>query len=108
MKTHTHTGNEQDSLNQALLQKEGITHILNVTRHIQMPIQHLTYLRLPALDNGGQNLKQYFEMAYKFIGQCVVVLLFFGLCCYVLGCVVVWGLFFFIFLLLSPMFCRLG
>jgi len=37
--------------------------------------QGITYKRLPATDSGHQNLKQYFEDAFKFIGMYSLFLL---------------------------------
>lgn len=46
--------------------------MLNVTS--QLPGYHeergITYRQIPASDSGHQNLKQYFEEAFDFIGEC--------------------------------------
>lgn len=64
-------GNEQDAQDINLLQRLNIGYILNVTTHL--PLYHydtglFIYKRLPATDSNKQNLRQYFEEAFEFIG----------------------------------------
>lgn len=64
-------GNEHDAQDIHLLQRLNIGHILNVTTHL--PLYHydtglFVYKRLPATDSNKQNLRQYFEEAFEFIG----------------------------------------
>ncbi len=65
-------GNEQDAQDINLLQRFNIGYILNVTTHL--PLYHydtglFIYKRLPATDSNKQNLRQYFEEAFEFIGM---------------------------------------
>lgn len=64
-------GNERDAQNLNQLQRLDISYILNVTTHL--PLYHydlslFNYKRLPATDSNKQNLHQYFEEAFEFIG----------------------------------------
>lgn len=71
-------GNGKDAADLQLLQALGATRVLNVTS--QLPGYHetrgITYRQIPASDSGHQNLKQYFEEAYEFIGELVFFSLF--------------------------------
>lgn len=65
-------GNEHDAQDINLLQRCNIGYILNVTTHL--PLYHydtglFIYKRLPATDSNKQNLRQYFEEAFEFIGM---------------------------------------
>lgn len=64
-------GNSKDAADLACLQGLGTTCVLNVTS--QLPGYHeecgITYKQIPASDSGHQNLKQYFEEAFEFIGK---------------------------------------
>lgn len=65
-------GNEHDAQDINLLQRFNIGYILNVTTHL--PLYHydtglFVYKRLPATDSNKQNLRQYFEEAFEFIGM---------------------------------------
>lgn len=65
-------GNEHDAEDSHLLQRLNIGYILNVTTHL--PLYHydtgfFVYKRLPATDSNKQNLRQYFEEAFEFIGM---------------------------------------
>lgn len=67
---HIYLGNESDAKNEEQLSREGITHIINVTKNI--PCYHqenkmFTYLRIPVNDACNQNLKQHFAETIKFI-----------------------------------------
>ena len=68
------TGNDCDAKNKDLLIKEGITHIINVTKDI--PFYHekskhikIEYLRVPVDDEYGVDLKKYFEETNEFIDK---------------------------------------
>lgn len=65
-------GNGRDAADLQLLRALGATRVLNVTS--QLPGYHeergITYRQIPASDSGHQNLKQYFEEAFEFIGEC--------------------------------------
>ena len=65
------SGNERDAVNLKLLRDLNITYVLNTTSHIPLYYENqgVTYKRLPASDSGQQNLKQYFEEAFEFIGE---------------------------------------
>lgn len=64
-------GNGRDAADLQLLRALGATRVLNVTS--QLPGYHeergITYRQIPASDSGHQNLKQYFEEAFEFIGE---------------------------------------
>lgn len=64
-------GNSKDAEDLSRLQDLGTTCVLNVTS--QLPGYHkergITYKQIPATDSGHQNLKQYFEEAFEFIGM---------------------------------------
>lgn len=64
-------GNERDASDLDLLRHHGIDHILNVTSQLPLHFEGkgINYLRLPALDNGSQNLQQYFHNALQFIEE---------------------------------------
>lgn len=64
-------GNERDAQDLDLLLRLNIGYVVNVTTHL--PLYHvnsgLRYKRLPATDNSKQNLQQYFEEVFEFIGR---------------------------------------
>lgn len=64
-------GNERDAQDLDLLLRLNIGYVVNVTTHL--PLYHtnvgLHYKRLPATDNSKQNLRQYFEEVFEFIGE---------------------------------------
>lgn len=64
-------GNERDAQDLDLLLRLNIGYVVNVTTHL--PLYHvnsgLCYKRLPAIDNSKQNLRQYFEEVFEFIGE---------------------------------------
>ena len=64
-------GNGRDAADLSLLRGLGADRVLNVTS--QLPGYHeergITYRQIPASDSGHQNLKQYFEEAFDFIGK---------------------------------------
>lgn len=64
-------GNERDAQDLDLLRRLNIGYVVNVTTHL--PLYHikagLRYKRLPATDNSKQNLRQYFEEVFEFIGE---------------------------------------
>lgn len=64
-------GNERDAQDLDLLRRLNIGYVVNVTTHL--PLYHvnsgLRYKRLPATDNSKQNLRQYFEEGFEFIGK---------------------------------------
>ena len=61
-------GNQQDSEDLELLEKKGITHIINASSHIRNSFPHkFKYLRIPILDGSGQNISNFFEETYAFI-----------------------------------------
>ena len=68
-------GNERDATDLSTLKQLNISYILNVTTHLQDLSQEnlsgLRHKRLPALDNCRENIKQYFEEAFSFIGECL-------------------------------------
>lgn len=65
-------GNEHDAQDLEKMQRMNIGYIINVTTHL--PLYHyekgmFNYKRLPATDSNKQNLRQYFEEAFEFIGN---------------------------------------
>lgn len=65
-------GNGRDASDLTKLDRLGISRVLNVTADL-LPGDHVTsrgilYKQLPAVDSGQQNLRQYFDDAYQFIG----------------------------------------
>lgn len=68
---YLYLGNATDAADLDCLKRLGISRVLNVTS--QLPGFHeesgITYKQLPANDSGHQNLKQYFEQAFEFIGK---------------------------------------
>lgn len=64
-------GNERDAQDLDLLRHLNVGYVVNVTTHL--PLYHvnagLRYKRLPATDNSKQNLRQYFEEVFEFIGK---------------------------------------
>lgn len=75
-------GNSKDAADLSCLKGLGTTCVLNVTS--QLPGYHeecgITYKQIPATDSGHQNLKQYFEEAFEFIGELPVLLRLLWLC----------------------------
>lgn len=68
-------GNERDAQDLEQMLSLNVGHVLNVTTHL--PLYHadsgrLHYKRLPATDNSRQDLRQYFEEAFEFIGMGLV------------------------------------
>lgn len=64
-------GNSRDAADITCLKTLGATCVLNVTSQLH-GYQHqggITYKQIPATDSGHQNLKQYFEEAFDFIGK---------------------------------------
>lgn len=64
-------GNARDAADLDALAGLGVSRVLNVTSQVPGDHQHcgITYRQLPASDSGHQNLKQYFEEAFQFIGK---------------------------------------
>ena len=73
---YLYLGNGRDALDVPTLSKLGISRILNVTADLPCPSasspslgRGIVYKQLPAADSGQQNLRQYFDDAYQFIGE---------------------------------------
>lgn len=64
-------GNGKDAADPDRLRELGTTCVLNVTCSLPgAPLgAGITHKRIPASDSGQQNLKQYFEEAFEFIGE---------------------------------------
>lgn len=64
-------GNARDAEDPATLAALGVTRVLNVTCQLPGYCEHggIQYRQLPASDSGHQNLKQYFDTAFQFIGE---------------------------------------
>uniref|UniRef100_A0A8C8R7Y3 protein-tyrosine-phosphatase n=1 Tax=Pelusios castaneus TaxID=367368 RepID=A0A8C8R7Y3_9SAUR len=65
-------GNERDAQDLEQMLSLNVGHVLNVTTHLPLyhaHSGHLRYKRLPATDNSRQDLRQYFEEAFEFIGM---------------------------------------
>uniref|UniRef100_A0A6A7G074 protein-tyrosine-phosphatase n=1 Tax=Hirondellea gigas TaxID=1518452 RepID=A0A6A7G074_9CRUS len=69
---YLYLGNAKDSQNIELLQALGVSRVLNVTSRVPGYREETGVLckTLPALDNGHQNLRQYFPEAIAFIDCC--------------------------------------
>lgn len=65
-------GNGRDADDPVTLDRLGISRVLNVTSDLacgkHLRSRGILYKQLPALDSGHQNLRQYFDDAYHFIG----------------------------------------
>lgn len=64
-------GNSRDAADMNCLQDLGTTCVLNVTSQLSGYHENcgITYKQIPASDSGQQNLKQYFDEAFEFIGK---------------------------------------
>ncbi|XP_018011893.1 dual specificity protein phosphatase 10 [Hyalella azteca] len=69
---YLYLGNAKDAQNMELLQALGVSRVLNVTSRVSGYREESGLLckTLPALDNGHQNLRQYFHEAIAFIDCC--------------------------------------
>ena len=67
---HLFLGNGRDAADAATLSRLGITRVLNVTADLpcRSSPSSVIYKQLPAADSGQQNLRQYFDDAFHFIG----------------------------------------
>lgn len=65
-------GNSKDAADMNCLHDLGTTCVLNVTSQLSGYHEDygITYKQIPASDSGQQNLKQYFDEAFEFIGKC--------------------------------------
>lgn len=69
-------GSEADAADIRKLELLGITYILNVTAHLQVPSivnesRGFRHKRLPVTDSCKQNMLPYFEDAFEFIGELI-------------------------------------
>lgn len=67
-----HLGNERDAQDLDQMKRLNIGYILNVTTHLPLYLYDLgmfKYKRLPTTDSNKQNIRQYFEEAFEFIGM---------------------------------------
>lgn len=68
-----YVGNARDAADPDTLRALGVNRVLNVTASPGAPPPSLgdgvTCRHLPAADTGHQNLKQYFDTAFQFIGE---------------------------------------
>ncbi len=66
-------GNGRDACDLAKLDRLGISRVLNVTADLpcdeHIISRGIIFKQLPAADSGQQNLRQYFDDAYQFIGK---------------------------------------
>lgn len=66
-------GNERDATDLHTLKQLNISYVLNVTTHLPGLSEEnaigLRHKRLPAADSCRQNIKQYFDEAFSFIGE---------------------------------------
>lgn len=61
----------------AFLQRNGVTHIINVTDHLENVFEHcnIAYLRIPLRDRVGEDLPlSLFDDAFMFIGRLIMVI----------------------------------
>lgn len=74
---YLYLGNGRDALDLPTLARLGVSRVLNVTADLPCPPSSclsdqrtsIIYKQLPAADSGQQNLRQYFDDAYHFIGK---------------------------------------
>jgi len=68
---YMYLGNMKDAGDIPLLERLGVTHVLNVTSVIPTysKVKNIKYKQLQAADNNYQNLKQYFDQACEFIDK---------------------------------------
>lgn len=72
-----YVGNARDAKDLDLLKDLGVTRVLNVTLQATIQLSGsassdgnvIAYRQLPASDSTQQNIKQYFEEAFSFIGE---------------------------------------
>ena len=69
-----YVGNARDAGDISLLRDLGVSKVLNVTlQPTGAEPNGIAYRQLPASDSGQQNIKQYFEEAFSFIGQLLFI-----------------------------------
>ena len=73
-------GNGRDACDLTKLDRLGISRVLNVTADLpcdeHIISRGIIFKQLPAADSGQQNLRQYFDDAYQFIGTLSILLIF--------------------------------
>jgi hypothetical protein len=73
-------GNGRDACDLTKLDRLGISRVLNVTADLpcdeHIISRGIIFKQLPAADSGQQNLRQYFDDAYQFIGTSFILLIF--------------------------------
>ena len=74
-------GNGRDACDLTKLDRLGISRVLNVTADLpcdeHIISRGIIFKQLPAADSGQQNLRQYFDDAYQFIGTSSFFFFFF-------------------------------
>ena len=74
-------GNGRDACELTKLDRLGISRVLNVTADLpcdeHIISRGIIFKQLPAADSGQQNLRQYFDDAYQFIGTSSFFFFFF-------------------------------
>ena len=74
-------GNGRDADDPVTLDRLGISRVLNVTSDLpcgkNLRSRGILYKQLPAVDSGHQNLRQYFDDAYQFIGKLTRLIILF-------------------------------
>jgi len=65
-------GCQHDASDPVKLKQMNINYVLNVTLDVpgEGTVDNIHYKRIPAKDSFDQNLKQYFEECFQFIGKC--------------------------------------
>lgn len=67
---HLYLGNASDARNQELLAQLGVSRILAVAADEESSVQPVLETKtIAATDNCSQNMKQYFEEAFSFLGE---------------------------------------
>jgi len=67
---HLYIGDERHSSNIELLQRTGITTILNVSNSNPVPeCSQFAYKQIPIRDNESENISSWFNEALQFIGK---------------------------------------
>ena len=74
---HLFLGSERHSSDSNILERRGITHILNVTANVENKFEdRFHYKRIPINDNWTQDISSHFEEAIAFIGELNTLLIF--------------------------------
>jgi dual specificity MAP kinase phosphatase len=74
IRPHLFLGSERNSSDYELLERLGITHVLNVTANVENKFEdRFHYKRIPIHDNWTQDISSHFDEAIAFIGELFAV-----------------------------------